>query len=76
VVEDLSPQDDTRILQLPTVHDQEFCGMIERHPLVSGWRERMEQLASVKRFCAAQPPRKPIEHARRWVKTHRPGVLT
>jgi glutathione S-transferase len=50
-------------------------GILERHPLVSGWRERMEQLDSVKRFRAAQPPRKPIEHARRWVTTHRPGVL-
>lgn len=49
--------------------------MLERHPLVTGWRERMEQLESVKRFRATQPPRKPIEHARRWVKTHRPGIL-
>jgi hypothetical protein len=49
--------------------------MLERRPQVSGWREHMEQLASVKRFRAEQPPRKPIEHARRWVKTHRPGVL-
>lgn len=49
--------------------------MLERHPLVAAWRERMEQLESVKRFRAAQPPRKPIEHARRWVKTHRPGTL-
>ena len=54
---------------------EEGRAMIERHPQVGGWRERMEQLASVKRFRAAQPPRKPIEHARRWVKTHRPGVL-
>ena len=49
--------------------------MLERHPLVTGWRERMERLDSVQRFRAAQPPRKPIEHARRWVTTHRPGVL-
>ena len=50
--------------------------MLERHPLVAAWRERMEQLPSVQRFRAAQPPRKPIEHARRWVKTHRPSILT
>ena len=49
--------------------------MLERHALVAGWRERMEQLPGVQRFRAAQPPRKPIEHARGWVKTHRPGVL-
>jgi len=49
--------------------------LLERYPQVRGWRERMEQLESVKRFRAAQPPRKPIEHARRWVTTHRPGVL-
>ena len=57
------------------VRTEEGRVMLERHPQVSGWRERMEQLASVKRFRAAQPPRQPIEHARRWVKTHRPGVL-
>lgn len=49
--------------------------MLERHPQVSAWRERMEELASVKLFRAAQPPRKPIEHARRWATTHRPGIL-
>jgi glutathione S-transferase len=49
--------------------------MLERHPLVKGWRERMEQLESVQRFRASQPPRKPIEHARRWATMHRPGVL-
>lgn len=49
--------------------------MRERHPQVTGWRERMEQLESVKRFRAAQPPRKLIEHARSWVTTHRPGIL-
>ena len=54
---------------------EEGHAILERHPLVVDWRERMEQLDSVKRFRAAQPPRKPIEHARRWVTTHRPGVL-
>jgi glutathione S-transferase len=54
---------------------EEGHAILDRHPLVIGWRERMEELDSVKRFRAAQPPRKPIEHARRWVATHRPGVL-
>jgi glutathione S-transferase len=49
--------------------------MLERHPLVKGWRERVELLESVQRFRAAQPPRKPIEHARRWATMHRPGIL-
>jgi len=54
---------------------EEGRAMLERHPLVTGWRERIELLESVKRFRAVQPPRKPIEHARRWVTTHRPGIL-
>ena len=54
---------------------EEGRGMLERHPLAKAWGERMEQLPGVQRFRAVQPPRKPIEHARRWVKTHRPGVL-
>ena len=49
--------------------------MLKGRPRVTGWRERMEHLDSVQRFRAAQPPRKPIEHARRWVTTHRPGIL-
>ena len=53
----------------------EGTAMLTRHPQVSAWRERMEKLPSVQRFRAVQPPRKPIEHARRWIKTHRPGVL-
>lgn len=54
---------------------EEGRAILERHPRVMGWREHMEQLDSVQRFRAAQPPRKPIEHARRWVTTHRPGIL-
>lgn len=49
--------------------------MLERHPLVKRWRERMEALEGTKRFRAAQPPRKPVEHARHWAKMHRPGIL-
>ena len=57
------------------VRTDEGRAMLERYPLVTGWRERMEQLDSVQRFRPAQPPRKPIERARRWVITHRPGIL-
>ena len=32
----------------------------------------METLPTVKRFRAAQPPRGPIEHARKWAVSHRP----
>jgi len=60
----------TSLARLP-----EGAAMLEHRSLVRGWRERMEQLESVQRFRAAQPPRKPIEHARRWATTHRPGVL-
>lgn len=36
------------------------------------WRERMEALPSVQQFRASQPPRGPIEHARKWPDGHRP----
>jgi glutathione S-transferase len=32
----------------------------------------MEALPTMKRFRAVQPPRGPIEHARRWAVSHRP----
>jgi len=40
-------------------------------PAVQEWRDRMEALATVQRFRAAQP-RGPIEHARKWAASHRP----
>jgi glutathione S-transferase len=61
---------------LPIVHAFGFAPEArERYPklpAISAWRERMEALPTIKRFRAAQPPRTPIEHARRWVETHRP----
>jgi glutathione S-transferase len=41
-------------------------------PAVEEWRTRMEALPPVQRFRAAQPPRAPIEHARKWAVSHRP----
>jgi glutathione S-transferase len=41
-------------------------------PAIRAWRERMEALPTMKRFRAAQPPRGPIEHARRWAVSRRP----
>ena len=41
-------------------------------PAVGEWRERMEALPTLQRFRAAQPPRAPIEHARKWAVSHRP----
>src|ERR1043166_108509 len=38
--------------------------MYPKFPAFCRWRERMEALPAVKTFRAAQPPRKPIEHAR------------
>jgi glutathione S-transferase len=43
-----------------------------KFPRVCDWREQMEALATVQRFRAAQPPRAPIEHARKWAVSHRP----
>ena len=46
--------------------------MYASFPVVQAWRERMEALPTVQRFRAAQPPRTPIEHARKWAVSHRP----
>jgi glutathione S-transferase len=62
---------------LPIIHAFGFAPEARerylRLPAIGAWRERMEALPAIKRFRAAQPPRAPIEHARRWVKTHRPS---
>ena len=61
---------------LPIIHAFGFSPEAQetypRLPEISAWRERMEALPTMKRFRAAQPPRGPILHARRWVETHRP----
>ena len=61
---------------LPIIHafgfSPEAQQMYPRFPAIGAWRERMESLPTMKRFRAAQPPRAPIEHARRWVVSHRP----
>jgi glutathione S-transferase len=51
---------------------EEGKAMYPRYPAFSAWRERMEALPAVKRFRAGQPPRDPIEHARKWALSHRP----
>jgi glutathione S-transferase len=43
-----------------------------KFPAVCAWREQMEAVPTVQRFRAAQPPRAPIEHARKWAQSHRP----
>jgi glutathione S-transferase len=50
----------------------EAQAMYPNFPAICAWRERMETLPTVKRFRAAQPPRGPIEHARKWAVSHRP----
>jgi glutathione S-transferase len=61
---------------LPIIHAFGFAPEAQqrypRLPAICAWRERMEALPTMKRFRAAQPPRTPIEHARRWVDGHRP----
>ena len=55
---------------LPIIHafgfSPEAQPMYPSFPAIGAWRERMEALPTMKRFRAAQPPRAPIEHARRW----------
>jgi glutathione S-transferase len=46
--------------------------MYPKFPAFCRWRERMEALPSVQQFRASQPPRGPIEHARKWPEWHRP----
>ena len=61
---------------LPIIHAFGFApeaqAMYPSFPSIRAWRERMEALPRVRRFRAAQPPRGPIEHARKWAVTHRP----
>src|SRR6202040_827440 len=55
---------------LPIIHGFGFSpeaqALYPKLPAICAWRERMEALPTMKRFRAAQPPRGPIEHARRW----------
>jgi glutathione S-transferase len=61
---------------LPMIHAFGFAPeaqeLYPNFPAICAWRERMEALPALKRFRTAQPPRAPIEHARRWVDGHRP----
>ena len=61
---------------LPIIHAFGFAPeaqpLYAKLPAICAWRERMEALPTMKRFRAAQPPRGPIEHARRWAVSHRP----
>jgi glutathione S-transferase len=61
---------------LPIIHAFGFAPeaqfMYPKFPAICAWLERMESLPTVKRFRVAQPPRDPIEHARKWVASHRP----
>jgi glutathione S-transferase len=61
---------------LPIIHGFSFAleaqAIYPNFSSICAWRERMESLPTMKRFRAAQPPRGPIEHARRWAVSHRP----
>lgn len=41
-------------------------------PAFCRWRERMENLPTIKKYRASMPPRAPIAHAREWAISHRP----
>src|SRR5439155_13994888 len=53
----------------------EAKAMYADFPAVHEWRDRMEALPTVQRFRAAQPPRGPIEHARKWAVSPPPEIL-
>jgi glutathione S-transferase len=46
--------------------------MYPRFPAFCRWRERMENLPTIKKYRASMPPRAPIAHAREWATSHRP----
>ena len=48
--------------------------MLQAKPRIGAWRLRMDSLPSVAKVRASVAPHigKPVEHARRWVTTHRP----
>jgi glutathione S-transferase len=48
--------------------------LMPQFPAIERWNARMAALPSVIRFNASLPPRAPIEHAREWVKFHRPAA--
>lgn len=48
--------------------------LLPEFPAVQAWQKRMDAWPSVARFNAALPPRRPIEHARHWVTSHRPAA--
>jgi glutathione S-transferase len=43
------------------------------YPKVQAWRARMDRIPVIAHFNAKLPPRQPIEHAREWAVSHRPG---
>lgn len=46
--------------------------MYPKFPAFCRWRERMENLPTIKKYRASMPPRAPIAHAREWATSHRP----
>ena len=48
--------------------------LLPQFPAVERWDARMDALPSVVRLNASLPPRRLIEHAREWVKFHRPAA--
>lgn len=51
---------------------EEGKAMYSKFPKFCRWRERMENLPTIRKLRAILPPRDPIEHAREWVNSHRP----
>ena len=48
--------------------------MLKGRPKIGAWRGRMEEQPAVIKVRATAAPHigKPVEHARKWVETHRP----
>jgi glutathione S-transferase len=65
---------------LPTLTALSFVpdgrSLLERHPPIGAWLQRMGRLSSVRELLSTLPPAAPIEHARRWVEDHRARVTS
>jgi glutathione S-transferase len=51
---------------------KEGGNMYPKFPAFTRWRERMENLPTIRKLRASLPPRAPIPHAREWAISHRP----
>lgn len=45
--------------------------IVAKYPLIGKWIQRMTELPAIGKLRSMMPPRKPVQHARRWAEDHR-----